>query len=424
MVDQDFIDELARREERKAEEIATKLRQRDWKGQTTIAPFYPEIGQRTKGGHITAVPGVSIGSQVPFFAGGLLVQVEPFTTPQTFEEHYGINVATMRDLVQRGLVVPIISSDLYRYVGLDYLAPLLTIEPTIVASIRTRHFFLVHSTEYDAFIDEGKRRLTMLSAQAGDWERKYRTGGEAFVTARAKRYARLKVLHPELSERIEEAIHDGAEAARSVIDMLDIVLVDRHTSAFEGALAVDGPQLKQVIQRVPELSPPQVFSAFYAQVAENLLDHVGLSFPRQLTLAQLDELQKAGFLQRAQEVLRELNDAVAAKSDTASERAADAAEYWDETTRSLRGMTKNRELINEGISSLAVAVTGGTSWWLSRDPGEAIKSGLAMKGVMEIPIVKRVRTALAEQAATFLRPRVATLIFELRKDLASFKAGR
>jgi hypothetical protein len=148
----------------------------------------------------------------------MLVQIEPFTTPETFLENYGVNVRTMAELVKRGLVIPIISSDLHRYVGLEYLAPLLTCKPVIVASIRTRHFFLLHSPAYDGYIDTAKERLSILRSQSKEWQRKYQTGGDAFITARAKRYARVKVLHPECADDMDEAIESTCSISSSSID--------------------------------------------------------------------------------------------------------------------------------------------------------------------------------------------------------------
>ena len=413
-VDQDFIRELERREEIGAAAISHALKKSTDCSALSILDFYPELGAASECSHVNHVQGVPLLTQMPFFAKRILVKTEPFRTPELFRARYGVSVDTMVELIERHLVFPVISSDLHRYVGLDYLAPILSSEQAVVSSIRGKHFFLTLSSEYEAHVHEGLALLEpTLRPLSAEWERTYQTGAEAFVTTRAKRYARLKVMAPDLAAMVAEEPH----SALTLIDMLDLVFVDPYTTAIEGTFAVDETVYRRMVEAVPLLSAPKGFEVFHSQVAQHILRYFGLTFPGDLSLSELDQFLKTDLPQQCHEILLTLNAALETDQADVEHTAKDLLEHWKETTRYLNSIMKQKRELEGLIAGGSILVVGAGA---ALTTGDFSAGGLAASfatAAQWLPFIARIRSSLAEGVAKLQRPKLVCIMFDFRKSV-------
>jgi hypothetical protein len=135
-----------------------------------------------------------------------------------------------------------------------------------------------------------------------------------------------------------------------------------------------------MIQKVPEFQDPAVFAPFYSEIAERIVDHFELSYPDSLKLK--------------------------------------------EATAEVRSMTKRQTNVDNTIVATSVGLTGGAAGYLSGDPRAVLAGVGAAKWLLEGSVAKKLRNAIADQVATFRKPRVATLMFEFQKAVDRFKSER
>lgn len=410
--DKDFIQELEQQEEIGAAAISQALKKSGESSPLSISDFYPELGETREFGYMNCIQDVPLMTQIPFFSNKILVKIEPFRTPELFQAQYGISVDTMVELIKRGLVIPVVSSDLRRYIGLNYLAPILSMPRVMVSSVRNKYFFLTLSPNYERYIEEGKNLFKQkFVTYSKEWQKKYRTGSEAFVTARAKRFARLKVMTPQLAEMVSEQVEQGP----ALVDMLDLIFIDPYTTALEGTLTIDEAVYRRIVQAVPLLSEPERYEVFQSQIAEHILRYFQLRFPGDLTLNQLDKFQKSELPKRCHEILVALNAAVYSKPDDAENRAKELLEHWQETINYLDSILRQRRDWEGLIAGGSIMMVGAGA---ALATGQLAAGGLAasIAGAAHLlPFIARIKSGIAEQLAKLRKPKLACIMLDFKK---------
>ena len=236
-MDRKSLEEYIAKEREKCKKLEEKIFDKSQKKGISVLDFFPEYKSEHTPSYSSYTHDETIPVQLPF-SRCLYWDFRPYKTEKMFKEQYGLQVEVCIELINKKLLKPILSSNWYRYINLDYLDPILEKNPPTYYRF-TSYFNVLSGRTYYKLYEEAEKifrgKLDEIK-EVKEWDMKYPLGKEAYETKVCFDFARLLILYPEIFNKYVYPLikTDRIIDASKLIILFDEILVDAYTCALEG----------------------------------------------------------------------------------------------------------------------------------------------------------------------------------------------
>jgi len=387
--------DLKRREEQKAAHLLKS-------GKTSPRDFFPDLRLgETYGYYIFRKP---LWLLVPFY-DTIIVNLPPLKDKSAFERILGLTLEDAVALQKKSRVQFTLDYEPTRYVGLDYLDPIIEYAPC--HEIRLDALCKATRMKYDEYLKEGTR---MFDGRLGDlarqfkWEEYVLDARKELEVSAASLFAELKCLgYDGLASRISNLAHYNAQLAYRCLYVYSSFLTDPVFRSLDGINPIESEflQLKTLYEELincPLYADKEVLY-FPEDVGRALIKELRLDLPQ-----DLDQALKAS-TGKARKALKELDETVKRmQSEKILDRSFALETALMEANEAIRSLQLHQVKLRETTFRLAAAfrlakitigLTGIATGALTGDPlltCMLASTGIAIDALRHFvePTVKRV----------------------------------